>query len=161
MPTNILRDGARPPGPGLQHTDPPTAETRHVLISAGTITIRAQLLATATADRIWQALPIRSTAEIWGAEIHFETVVESGRERGAKLVVTPGEIAFAPDRDVISIAYGRTPTSRTGELRLWSPSNVWAKALDDVTALKAVRPGEKVEVVRLPGVASLPRSAVE
>jgi hypothetical protein len=51
---------------------------------------------------------------------------------------------------VIAIAFARTPTSKPGELRLWSPSNIWAQALDDVTTLQSVRPGEKIEVRALP-----------
>jgi hypothetical protein len=150
MPTNILRaaNRARPKGRGA----PSAAEgARHVLITAGAVSIRARLLDTPTAERIWQALPIRSTVETWGEEIFFETPVESGRERAARTIVAVGEIAFAPDRDVIAIAYGRTPATRKAEARLWSPSNVWAEAIDDVRALAAVRPGQRVDVTRFEG----------
>jgi hypothetical protein len=147
MPTNILRRAAKPPpaeaGGGKVSRD---GVPRLIVIRAGTVTLRARLLETQTADRIWRALPLRSTAEIWGEEVFFKTPVESGRERGARVIVKPGEIAFSPDRDVIAIAWGRTPTSKQGELRLWSPSNVWAEALDDVRQLGRVRPGERVEV---------------
>lgn len=46
----------------------------------------------------------------------------------------------------VLIAFGRTPISRPGEMRLPGPCNVWAKALDDVTPLKDVASGEKVSV---------------
>ncbi len=148
MPTNILRaaNRARPKGHGAP-TD--AGAVRHVLIKAGAIAVRARLLDTPTAERIWQALPIRSTVETWGEEIFFDTPVESGRERTARTIVKVGEIAFAPERDVIAIAYGRTPATRKAEARLWSPSNVWAEAIDDVRAFAAVRPGERVDVTRL------------
>ncbi|MCL4767613.1 MAG: hypothetical protein KJZ80_15405 [Hyphomicrobiaceae bacterium] len=156
MPTDILRQSAKPPAArqGAERAGRAAAAARHVVIRAGRAAIRARLLETATADRIWRALPIFSTAQLWGrGELFFETPVESGRERGARTIVTRGEIAFAPDRDAIGIAFAPTPTSRSGELRLWSPSNVWAEALDDVSLLQKVRPGEKVEVRRLEGEA--------
>ena len=147
MPTNILRDASKKPAPKSPGDEASRTRTpRFILIRAGAVALRARLLDTATADRIWKALPIRSTAEIWGEEVFFETPVESGRERGARAIVKPGEIAFSPDRDVIAIAWGRTPTSKKAETRLWSPSNIWAEALDDVRKLARVRPGERVEV---------------
>jgi hypothetical protein len=155
MPTNILRgiSGAPKQSSPLQRAGG-TALDRRILIRAGRVELSARLLNTPTADRIWRALPIFSTAELWGrGEIHFKTVVESGRDHRVKSVVNPGEIVFAPDRDVIAIAFAPTPTSRRGELRLWSPSNVWAITSDDVAALAAVRPGEKVEVRKLEAAA--------
>ena len=152
MPTNLLRARAKPPA----KRDPreralATAGTdRFVLIRAGTTSVRARLLDTPTADRIWRALPIFSVAQLWGqGEIFFETPLESGRERTAKIIVEPGAIVFSPDRDVIGIPFARTPISRSGELRLWSPSNIWAEALDDVGVFRAVQAGERVEVRRL------------
>lgn len=148
MPTNILRRNSKKlaTAPSASQSSAPNAE-RFAVIRAGHVSLPIRLLNTPTADRIWRALPIFSTAQLWGqGEVFFETRVESGRERGAKLLVQAGDIAFSPDRDVIAIAFARTPTSKPGELRLWSPSNIWAEALDDVAALQAVRPGEKVEV---------------
>jgi len=152
MPTNILRHRSRPPvaRDERERASQATATERHVLIRAGQASIRARLLDTPTADRIWRALPIYSVAQLWGqGEVFFETPVESGRERSARTIIRPGEIVFSPDRDVIGIAFAPTPLSRSGELRLWSPSNVWAEALGDVSAFRAVRPGERVEVRRV------------
>lgn len=149
MPTNLLRDRSKPPvrRDARERATARAATPRLVTIRAGRVSIRARLLDTPTADRIWLALPMFSTAELWGqGEVFFKTTVESGRERAAKTIIAPGEIVFSPDRDVIGIAFARTPSSRSGELRLWSPSNVWAEALDDVSVFRSVRPGEKVEV---------------
>jgi hypothetical protein len=119
---------------------------RTILIKAGRVQVRAELLDTPTAERVWRVLPIRSTAQVWGQSVHFETEAESGRERGARLLVAAGEIAFIPEHDWIAIGFGPTPISRKGEIRLGSPANVFARAIDDVGVLKAVRPGERVEV---------------
>ena len=103
---------------------------------------------TATADRLWAALPLFSTAETWGDSLHFELPIETGRERGARLNGELGEVYFWADDDRILIAFGPTPISRPNEIRLPRPCNVLARTQDDVRALKAVTPGEKVSVRR-------------
>jgi uncharacterized protein len=146
MPTNLLRQN-KPKSADV--TAKPLPE-RQVEIRTGRTIIRARLLDTLTADRIWQALPIFSTVQIWGQEIHFKTEVESGRERGARVLANLGDIAWISEHDWVSIICGPTPTSKKGELRLWSPANIWAHALDDVTVFKAARPGETVSIIASP-----------
>ena len=119
---------------------------REVLIRAGNIAIRARLLDTPTADQIWQALPIYADAQTWGREMYFKTPVTTEREPEAREVVNAGEIVYWPDGDSIAIGFGPTPISRKGEIRLASPCNVWAMALDDVASLKGVYAGERVTV---------------
>lgn len=120
---------------------------RQVLIKAGKVTIRARLLATPTADRIWDALPIHGAVQTWGKEVYFRTALSPDVEPDAREVVSKGEIAFWPDGDAIAIAFGATPISRRGEIRFTSKCNVWAVALDDVDQLKGVYPGEQVSVI--------------
>lgn len=146
-PTNFLRAKAKPAaasGPAQR----PRGEVRRIVITCGRVGIRARLADTPTADRIWAALPLHSTAETWGASVHFEVPIESGRERGARQLVDKGQIAYWSEDDRIIIGFGPTPIARPTEIRLPRPCNVWAVALDDVAALTAVQPGEKVSVVR-------------
>jgi len=148
MPTNLLRGHNRSVAPDKAeaHRRAKKPADRRILITAGRVKVRAQLLDTPTADRVWHALPLHSTAETWGQAIHFETPLETGRERGARQLATLGDICFWVEDDRVIIVFGRTPISRPGELRLPRPCNLWARALDDVGVLKAVRPGEKVSV---------------
>jgi hypothetical protein len=122
------------------------AEARIAVIRAGTVEIRVSLLETPTAAAIWRALPIRSTARTWGEEVYFDVPVSCTREKGAKDVVSAGEIAYWPDGEAIAIGFGQTPISRGDEIRLASPCNIWATALDDVTELGSVRAGDRIEV---------------
>lgn len=119
---------------------------RRVRISAGDVSVLATLRDTPTADTIWAALPIEAAARTWGDEVYFATPVQCAREASAKDVMQPGEIAFWPDGPAIAVGFGPTPISTGSEIRLASPSNVWADADDDVRAFAAVRPGVTVRV---------------
>jgi hypothetical protein len=150
MPTNILRSR---PKPSVKPAAPPRAAgapPRVVLVTAGRVRIRIALLETATAERIWRALPLYSTAETWGESVHFELPIESGRERGARSLAARGEVFYWSEDDRVIIGFGPTPISGAGEIRLPRPCNLLARALDDVTALRAVRPGEKVSLEAAP-----------
>lgn len=120
---------------------------RRILIRAGNVAIRARLLATPTADRIWDALPLRGSVQTWGKEVYFRTPISHDLEPDARAVVSKGEIAFWPDGDAISIGFGATAISKRGEIRYTSKCNVWAVAIDDVDQLKSVYAGEEVSVV--------------
>ncbi len=146
MPTNILRRrGAERPNE-VGGPDSSEVAGRRIVVEVGRVTIRAELLGTATAARLLAALPLYSTAETWGGVVRFEVPVETGRERGARVLVQAGDIAFEVEDDRVVIAYAPTPISRPGEIRLGAPANVWARALDDVTLLNRVAPGEKVSI---------------
>jgi hypothetical protein len=120
---------------------------RAVVIQAGDVEIRARLLDTPTAEVIWAALPITASARVWGHEVYFDAPVTSAVEPDARAIVKAGEIAFWPDGDAITIGFGPTPLSRTRrEIRLASPCNIWAHAIDDVRCFQGVQAGMAVVV---------------
>lgn len=148
MPTDILRarSKASPAGEPLHPSRNPGR--RIVVLKAGQVAIRVLLAPTATADLIWAALPLYSTVEPWGEAVHFEVPVFSGRDRTARLQARLGDICMWCEEHRVIVAFGPTPISRPDEIRMPSPVNVFATALDDVRALRDVRVGEKVTMAR-------------
>jgi hypothetical protein len=121
---------------------------RVLRLTIGEVVIRAELFDTPTAAALYAAAPFEARASTWGEEVYFATPVSPAREADAKAVVEPGELAFWCDGDAIAIGFGRTPISQGHECRLASPCNIWGRALDDVTTLKAVRSGAAIRVER-------------
>lgn len=115
----------------------------------GSLTLEAELLDTATAKAIAAKLPLTSSVLTWGEEVYFDVPVDVAREKDARDVVTPGEIAYWPQGPAIAIGFGRTPISKGSECRLASPCNIFAKALSDVKVLGKVKSGTKVSVSKI------------
>ena len=119
---------------------------RTITITIGSISIRAELFDTPTADAIYAALPFDAGANTWGDEVCFSTPVHVGLEPDDRDVVEAGELAFWVEGDSIASGFGPTPISQGDEIRLAARTNIWGQALDDVYQLKSVSSGAAIHV---------------
>lgn len=149
MPTDLLRRRSRRATVAPEPVQALPVAGRRMLLRCGGIEIIAVLADTATADRVWAALPLFGAAEPWGQSIHFELPIASGRDRTARIEARMGDIYFWPREQRILIPFGPTPISRPGEMRMPEPLNVFARAVDDVALLRGVRVGERVSLLRV------------
>lgn len=122
---------------------------RTIRITAGAVSMEAELNGSETATKIWDALPIEAAGQTCGDEIYFAIPVQAGVAADAQEVVASGAIAYWPPGTAFCIFFGPTPSSRTkDEIRPYSPVNVVGQLSGDATAFKRVRSGTKVQIER-------------
>ena len=114
---------------------------------AGSVAAEATLNGSATANLVWDALPIEAKGETWGDEIYFGIPVKAKLAKDAKEVVHLGDLGYWPPGHAFCIFFGPTPSSRTpNEIRPYSPVNVIGKVSGDSTVFKQVRSGARVRL---------------
>ena len=111
---------------------------RRIAISSGTVSMGAALNESATATKIWEALPIESAARRWGDEVYFEIPVQAGAE-DAQESVPSGTIAYWPPGECFCIFFGQRPAS---------PVNVVGKLDGEPGAWAGVKEGDAVRLER-------------
>jgi len=119
-----------------------------IRITAGSVSMEAELNDTSTAHMIWNALPIEKHCNTWGDEIYFPIPVRA-QEENAQAVVQEGDIAYWPPGTAFCIFFGPTPASSGDEIRPASPVNVVGKLLGDPKEFKKVPHGEKVTIEKV------------
>ena len=96
-----------------------------ITITAGSVSLPAELNDSPTARLIWDALPIEGRANRWGDEIYFEIPVKTGQEPDAREEVAVGELGYWPVGHAFCIFFGPTPVSTDERPRAYSPVNKW------------------------------------
>ena len=119
---------------------------RTIKIISGTVEVTGTLIDCPTATAIWNALPIKSTADIWGDEIYFTIPVQVELDDTAREVVEKGALGFWPSGPAFCIFFGPTPASRGAEIRPASAVNVFGRITGDLSVLKKVRSGSAILV---------------
>ncbi len=121
---------------------------RQIRIRCGEVKVAASLNDSASANAIWDALPIAGTANVWGDEIYFRIPVELA-EDDAQEVVALGDLGYWPPGSAFCIFFGSTPMSRGNEIRPASPVNVFGRVDGDPTVFKRVAGGTHLTIEEL------------
>jgi hypothetical protein len=124
---------------------------RRIKITAGNVSVTATLGNNATADAIWDALPLQANGNRWGDEIYFAIPVRLGLERNetAQDVVQIGDLAYWPPGHAFCIFWGPTPASTGSEIRPASTVNVFGSIDADAKEFAAVRSGTPVRIEKV------------
>lgn len=120
---------------------------KRIKITAGTVSQTAELNETATAQAIWEALPLRGRGNTWGDEIYFGIPVYCELENGQS-VVNVGDLGYWPPGSAFCIFFGPTPMSTPEEIRPASPVNVVGRLEGNPAEFKQVRSGTEVVLER-------------
>jgi hypothetical protein len=118
---------------------------RAIRITAGSVTVEAELNDSRTAAAIVKALPIEAKAETWGDEIYF-SIGRSLPGESPREVVELGDLGYWPPGQAFCIFFGPTPMSRGDEIRPASAVNVVGRVVGDARALVRVRAGSRVRI---------------
>lgn len=117
-----------------------------IIITAGDVRVVAELNESATAQKLWEALPISGRANRWGEEIYFSIPVDADEAPDARADVHAGAIAYWPPGSAFCIFWGPTPASSGRQPRAASPVNVVGQIQGDATRFNAVAGGTEVRL---------------
>jgi hypothetical protein len=115
-----------------------------ITITAGSVSMQAELNDSTTAKKINESLPITGRANTWGDEIYFEIPVQAEQAADARADVEVGELGYWPVGRAFCIFFGPTPASTGEQPRAASPVNVVGRVSGDATAFRQVPAGAAV-----------------
>jgi uncharacterized protein len=118
---------------------------RAIRITAGAVTLDAELNDSKSAAAIAAALPIEAKAQTWGDEIYFDIGLALAAE-APREVVELGDLGYWPPGQAFCIFFGPTPMSRSDEIRPASPVEVVGRVVGDARAFKRARAGSRVRI---------------
>lgn len=116
-----------------------------IAIHAGEHILTAELNDSATAQEIYNALPIETRGNTWGDEIYFEIPVSMELEDGVNIVEV-GSLAYWPTGKAFCIFYGPTPMSTDERPVPASAVTLIGKIRDDVAVLQGSESGIPVRI---------------
>jgi len=123
--------------------------TRKIQITAGAVSGTAILNDSATADAIWDALPLEGRANRWGKEIYFSIPVNHSESSDARQDMAVGELGYWPSGKAFCIFFGPTPVSEGKIPRAYSNVNPFGHVEGDPDVYGEVEDGESVVVSRV------------
>lgn len=109
--------------------------------------VKAELNNSESSNKIYDSLPIKGFANLWGDEIYFDIPVRMNLEdKNAEQEMNVGDLAYWPPGNAFCIFFGRTPVSINEKPRAASKVTFLGRIVDlkDVEIFKRVRDGEEI-----------------
>lgn len=120
-----------------------------VTITAGDVSVTAELNDSASARAVAEALPLSGSVSTWGEEIYFPVPLELPAEDDARAAMEVGELAYWPDGRSVCVFFGPTPASEPGGApRAVGPVNPIGRVTGDVSAMRSVTDGRDIVIKR-------------
>ena len=116
-----------------------------IKIKTSKIEASAELNDTRTAQSIWEALPVKGYANLWGDEIYF-TIPLILPPESVKEFVNIGDLGYWPQGNAFCIFFGPTPISKEGKIKPASAVNVFGKISGDANIFKQITSGTKIVI---------------
>lgn len=107
-----------------------------IRISAGAVTLDAELKPTRTAKAIYDLLPIEADKHVWGDEFYFKIPFIKDHRETATLKVVVGDIAYWGNGQAVAVFFGRTPISTGPDPVPADRVNLVGKIKGDATVLR-------------------------
>lgn len=121
---------------------------KKITITAGDVSLAAELNDTSSAQQIWNSLPFEGAASTWGDEIYLPIPVVMEEEPDASADVEVGDLGYWPPGHALCIFFGPTPASTGKQPRAASPVNILGHVMGDATQFRIVQNGTTVRVDR-------------
>lgn len=119
-----------------------------IRITAGDVSMEAELKDNRVARAIWDALPIQQSGSTWGDEIYFSIPVQEESENPME-VVELGDLGYWPPGTAFCIFFGPTPASHGREIWPASAVEVIGHLLGEPTEFKRVPGGTVVTIEKI------------
>ena len=119
---------------------------KRIRILVDEVEFTAELNDSATADAIWDALPIDGAGSRWGEEIYFSIPVNGELADDAREVMQVGELAYWPPGSAFCIFWGPTPASQGSEPRAASDVNPVGMITGDVVGFNSAGDNARVRI---------------
>ena len=119
---------------------------RKILITISNLSVSAELNSSISADKIWEALPLSGSVNVWGDEIYFEIPVSLKEVSDAQQEVEVGTLAYWPPGSALCVFFGKTPVSTNDKPKAYSPVNVLGLVDGDSRVFKIVEAGDQIVI---------------
>lgn len=117
-----------------------------IRITAGRVTLEAELFDTECAQAIAKTLPINAAPNEWGDEFYFSVNVRAPLDETATRNVKAGDIGYWPPGNAIAIFFGPTPLSHGPDPVPASDVNLIGRATGDATVLRQAKGASTIRI---------------